>query len=119
MINYIIILLVAGTEVIGIKCEDEVGLGMVLASFSNGQVTDSSWKCSNTYFPGWSTPGFDASTWERAYEIAKNIDGAPWNHISGILNNAEYIWTRNWDRHGKDTVYCRKVVNPPPGQSYF
>ena len=116
----IVTFLVTGTHVIGIKCKDTGGQAMTLASFSNGQVTDGSWKCSRTYEDGWSSPYFDDSTWDKAFEIAPNVAKTwPWHQIPGISASAKYIWLKKWNNVGKHTVYCRKVINPPPGKSQF
>ena len=33
----------------------------ILGSFSNGMVTNASWKCIDVEYPGWNSPDFDDS----------------------------------------------------------
>ena len=47
------------TVVLGIKCKDLGGLFGIVASLSNGLITDDSWFCSSTEVPGWNLPGFN------------------------------------------------------------
>ena len=47
------------TVVLGIKCKDNGGLFGIVASLSNGIITDDSWSCSSTFVTGWNLPDFD------------------------------------------------------------
>ena len=42
----------------------------ILGSFSNGLVTNESWKCNGNLYPGWNSPDFDDSNWSAA-EISR------------------------------------------------
>jgi len=79
----------------------------VLASTPNGLVTDSSWKCTNTFQTGWYLPNFDDSAWPAA--VTGNNPGGTRGFISSIGTNAQWIWTRMWgnQRHWDQYVYCR------------
>ena len=108
----VVVMFVSGTKVIGIHCKDVYKNGMILASLSNGVVTDSSWKCSSTYQAGWSTASFDDSSWGNAFEIGTNVATDPWGSVSDISSKAKFIWTLNyksWTTRNVD-VYCRMKV---------
>jgi len=59
----------------------------ILGSFSNGMVTNASWKCDNVKYPGWNSPDFDDSNWPAAVELAQHGD-MPHGVISGIASTA-------------------------------
>ena len=90
------------TRVISVAGVDRGSKFGILGSFSNGLVTDTSWKCSNNFNPGWNSPDFDDSSWPAAKEVAKHGDN-PWGNIDGIAPTAKWIWTAGDD----DDVYCR------------
>lgn len=98
-----------GTKVVGIECDDVGVVGGILASFSTGMVTDDTWQCSSRFSPSWASFSF-AGNWPSAHKIGKH-GMSPWNTISEISSNAQWIWTPGW--HGQDTkVFCRKVIVP-------
>ena len=74
----------------------------ILGSFSNGLLTDESWKCSSNGSSGWNFPYFDDSPWPHAVVGAQHGD-SPWRYIQGIAKPAKWIWTAG----GDSTVYCR------------
>jgi len=74
----------------------------ILGSLSNGMVTNASWKCDTTEYPGWKLPDFDDSNWSAAVEVAEHGDD-PWGDIPGIASTARWIWTAG----DPDIVYCR------------
>ncbi|KAJ7321400.1 hypothetical protein OS493_034973, partial [Desmophyllum pertusum] len=74
----------------------------ILGSFSNGLVTNESWKCNDTLYPGWSSPDFDDRNWPAAVVVAKH-GASPWGNIAGISMTAKWIWTDK----APDNVYCR------------
>ena len=86
------------------------GVGALLASNRRGLLTDGTWKCSNSYVAGWSSPSFDVTTWADAYVIGKN-GIAPWYARAGIHHDAEWIWTSDYD-NGDLEVWCRILFNP-------
>ena len=75
----------------------------ILGSFSNGLVTNESWKCTKDRYLGWNSPHFDDRTWPAAVVLGKH-GVSPWGTIAGIGMNAKWIWA---DRPGFDTIYCR------------
>ena len=74
----------------------------LLGSFSNGMVTNSSWKCEDDEYSGWNSPDFDDSSWPAAVEVATHGVN-PWKIISGIASTAKWIWTAG----DPSNVYCR------------
>ena len=98
--NYVI---PGNTRVISVEGRDISHQYGILGSFSNGMVTNASWKCSNVKEPGWSCPDFDDSNWPAAVEVAKHGD-MPWRDIAGIASTAKWIWTADKE---DDNVYCR------------
>ena len=100
------------TTVIGIECEDLHVYGGILASLSNGVVTDDGWSCSTQHVPGWSQPSFTAtgSQWFSATEHGAN-GVSPWATITGISSGAQWIWSPNY-LHGDRQMYCRRVLTP-------
>lgn len=90
----------AGTQVVGVKCENTNGIAGLLASFDNGQVTDASWECSVESFDSGMAP---ASVYEA------NGDAIP-----GIFSSAYWIWTGDNSYSGGAgdvTVFCKGTLN--------
>ena len=98
-----------GSNVIAIKCRCKFPPcgGMIIASFDNGLVTDSSWKCTTQLQTGWYFEHFDDSGWNAAKSFGTNVQPPlPWGKISEISGDAHFIWTTSInDDH---VVYCRK-----------
>ena len=90
------------TRVISVNGIDKGAAFGILGSFSNGMVTNASWKCDTVKYLGWNSPDFDDSNWPAAREVAKNGD-TPWKIIAGIASTAKWIWTARQP----DNVYCR------------
>ena len=99
----------ASPSVIAIRCNDLHVVGGILAHMSNGQGTDSTWKCRNGHQDDWNQPGFDDSQWLDAYQIVQYPSGI-WGRIGGGMSgNPYWIWTAGWQ--GQDTdVHCRKTL---------
>ena len=91
----------ADTGVITIECYDHGVAGGIIASGSNGLVTDASWKCGTT--------GTSLSGWNRAYRIGQN-GRSPWGKRPGIAANANWIWdsARTWNSGKRQRVSCHK-----------
>ena len=90
------------TRVISVSGIDKGFQYGILGSFSNGMVTNASWKCEDGEYPGWNSPDFDDSSWPAAVEIATHAAG-PWHTLTGIASTAKWIWTAG----NPDKVYCR------------
>ena len=75
-------------------------IGGILAEFSNGFITDSSWQCAEI-------SSTTKNPWPAASAVAAN-DGShkQWNSIvANISPGAKWIWTSN---SGDSEVWCRK-----------
>ena len=91
------------SRVISVAGKDAGSEFGILGSFSNGLVTNESWKCSSVLYPGWNSPDFDDRQWPYAVVI-KNHGDSPWGFINGIAKTAKWIWTAGQD---DNEVFCR------------
>ncbi len=100
----------ANTKVIAVKITDVGIVGGLLGSFSDGSVTDETWKCTRTVpqHTCWEKPDFDDSAWPAA--LATEIHGAePWGWRPLISHSAKWLWNLQYPTIGaSSTVYCRK-----------
>lgn len=100
------------SNVIGLRCHIGARLdGGILGSFSNGLITNASWRCSDVTEQGWSEAGFDDSSWKHATVHAINSYhnaslSVPRGPLLQIVEGAAWIWTANNSIHNS-TVYCR------------
>ncbi|ESO94422.1 hypothetical protein LOTGIDRAFT_175420 [Lottia gigantea] len=94
-------------HVLAFDCRDEGVIAGIRGSFSNGVVTDSSWRCSTSDDEGWKELGFDDSNWQDA-TIQTHSDWG--NKPTSIASEAKWIWTAGdfTDRH----VFCRRRLHP-------
>ena len=90
------------TRVISVLGQDSGFQYGILGSFSNGLVTNESWKCSSVHSPGWNSPDFDDEHWLHGVVVGKH-GVEPWGNIPGIAQTAKWIWTAG----DADEVYCR------------
>jgi len=97
-----------GTKVIGIECKDKSFDYGIVASLSNGVVTDENWLCSSKLVTGWNLPGF----------VDKNADFLPAKDGNSYRNEfrpspidkkAKVIWGP--DQQEGTTAYCRLNVD--------
>ena len=97
------------TKVIAVKILDHNHYGYLAGSFSDGNVTDSSWKCTEDYYDKWNFPTFDDSTWPAATASEGIVINS---FLSKIANNARKIWAGTYFRKITSplTVYCRKKL---------
>ena len=87
------------------------GWGGLLGSFSDGDVTDASWKCTKTYSDGWNKSIFDDSAWPAAHAMIMNGDpSSPWPSATNIASNAKWIWAGSYQSPTTSIVYCRKLL---------
>jgi hypothetical protein len=77
----------------------------ILASDSQGRVTDASWKCSSYEEDNWFDPSFDDSNWMSARVVVQPLGYRP----AEVDSKAVYIWSA--DTLKAVTVYCRRT--PP------
>ena len=97
------------TKVIAAKINDyDNVVGGFLGSFSDGSVTDSSWKCTRNYSDEWKLSTFDDSAWPAAVATRGQGDRT-WGTQPQIANNAKWIWAGSYETVNPTvTVYCRK-----------
>ena len=98
-----------GTKVFAIHAKDYYYDEGILGSFSNGQVTDATWKCRlSPVLSEWASADFDDSSWPAAVKHA-DYDSKPWKKkIQNISDDAKWISTTYTDntKNGSE-VYCR------------
>ena len=120
----------SATTIVALQVTNDGGSAGVLASFSNGAITDASWRCTSSAPSGdgelslsymymyvltpalygctstcttaWRTDSFDASSWSVASTDGSN-GVQPWGLVEDIAASAQWIWTSNT----ASTVYCR------------
>ena len=87
------------------NCSDhKVG---ILASISNGNVTDGSWRCANSTFCNWKSNNCTSVTWEDAFVVANNSDNLILPRYPEIASNAQWIWIRH--SFAIMSVWCKKT----------
>jgi len=86
-----------GTKVVGISCQD-FGLEKgIIASTSNGLVTDNSWLCTSDNVRDWIKQGSTAQ-FQNSVTLGENGD-EPWGVRPNIGGSAKWIWApgdSNW-----------------------
>ena len=99
------------TTVIAVKINDYHSVvGGFLGSFSDGSVTDSSWKCTRAYSKSWNLASFDDSDWPAAVATRGQGDRI-WGTQPNIAKNAKWIWAGSYEtKNPTVTVYCRKKL---------
>jgi len=110
-----------------------IGDGGFILKFSDGTVTDSSWKAKN-FFHGpiggevknprvsripipkdWHTVAFDDSSWANAKEFAEEQVGPKQPFYDADFKGAKFIWTA--DLELDNTIIFRRRVDRPPNGS--
>ena len=93
------------TRVIALRGNNTLGVAGILASTPDGFIlTNSTWKCSNTWYAQWNDVVFNDSSWQPAVEIGLN-GSPPWFQISSVHANASWIW--NNQGFTDLIIYCR------------
>jgi len=78
----------------------------IIGSFSDGVVTDSTWKCKSKKEPKWALPEFDDEHWEEAEETSPQKGGT--NGRTEISSKAKWIHiTADDSNDSKQNMYCR------------
>ena len=83
------------------------GRPCIIGSFSDGKVTNSSWKCTSGTELDWKKPGFNDSLWKSAVELnsvrERDLDrGCLINEIQ--RHGAKWITSAD---NGQQNMYCR------------
>ena len=95
------------TKVVTIKGNNSKGVGAILASFSNGVVTDGTWQCAD--MSSCTTTDCENSvTWQGAKTYGINgKNTSPWNRrLNDIDSTAQWIWV---DHNLAKRVWCKKT----------
>lgn len=100
---------------VAIKCHSDQIKGGLIASLSNGIVSDSKWKCQHVTEDGWFLEEFDDSMWPTAHEFTDDevtkYDLA--NSITGVNYSSHAKWIWREDSHitvPTNHVYCRRRI---------
>ena len=95
--------------VIAVRGYNYNGPGGIVGSFSDGSVTDSSWKCTRSVDDDWYMTNFNDSSWPNAY--ITNLTTFTWQKypFNGISKSAQWIWSGSFTDEYV-TVYCRKKI---------
>ena len=75
----------------------------IIGSFSDGVVTDSTWKCSSDKEPEWALPEFQDDQWKEAEETSPEKGGT--NGMTEISSKAKWIHITADD--SKQNLFCR------------
>lgn len=94
------------TSVLAVKCIYSVAVvRRLLVSVPGILISDSTWKCSNTYTIGWANTTFDDNQWSQAHVLGTNWGPVgQLNQDSVLPNYTRWLWT---DNQQDGTVYCR------------
>jgi len=87
------------------------GFGGFLGVFSNGAVTDSSWKCKESFIKpddGWEQTNFTDNTWPNAFVRHDNSGRHSSNRVFGIPNDVHWISAEN---HYATRFICRRRIS--------
>ena len=87
------------------------GFGGFLGVFSNGVVTDSSWKCNESSITpddGWQQTNFSDNTWPSAFVRHDNSGRRISTHVIGIPNYVHWISAEN---HYVTRFICRRRIS--------
>ena len=79
--------------------------------FSNGVVTDSSWRCNETSITphdGWQQNNFTDNTWPKAFVRHDNGGQGNSAHVFGIPKNVHWISAEN---HDATRFICRRHIS--------
>ena len=99
------------TKVVAVMIKDFWGgVGGLLGSFSDGTITDNTWKCTRTYSEQWNLATFDDNAWPAAVATRgqEDVIGGP---KSDIASNAKWIWAGPYETNADVViVYCRKKM---------
>ncbi|XP_078361488.1 uncharacterized protein LOC144645823 [Oculina patagonica] len=104
------------TKVIALSVNNPVWIGGFLGVFSNGVVTDKSWKCKETNNPenGWEETNFTDNAWPYAYIREDNSGLGISERVDGIPSNVYWISPANYYA----TMFiCRRRFSTEEGES--
>ena len=91
------------TRVVAIAATGTGRRASIIGSFSDGVITDSTWKCKSVKKPTWALPEFKDDDWEAAEETAPEKGGT--NGIPEISSKAKWIHVTADD--STPNMFCR------------
>lgn len=102
----------SGIQVLAVSCHSNKTKPWIIASVSNGMVTDDRWKCFSQEKEGldnmnWVTSLFDDTHWAQAVANYSNTH-SPWGKVPDISNNAFWISTADKD---DSKLFCRRRLS--------
>ena len=86
------------TRLLSVRATNKSGRYGFIIKLSNGFVTDTHWRCSNTYNDNWYKLSFNDDEWQPARVVTWPSVWEPHG-----LDPAKIIWARAY----ADVVYCR------------
>ena len=86
------------TNLLGVRAENFRGIYGFIMKLSNGFVTGTHWKCSNTEHDNWYKLSYNDDDWQPARITMWPPEWSPLG-----LDPAEFIWAEKYT----DVVYCR------------
>ncbi|RMX58381.1 hypothetical protein pdam_00012537 [Pocillopora damicornis] len=92
------------TRLIAIAVESS-GVPYITGSFSDGKVTNSSWKCTSGAELDWKRPEFNHSLWKRAVELNCGRERDRGYQINEIQRHGAK-WITSAD-DGQQNMYCK------------
>jgi hypothetical protein len=104
--------------VLAVDALDTGGPASVLASFTGGAVSDTSWKCVAKRVVSdedWMAPCYDDTGWPNATTWEHVAEATTWSalvDIRAFRSDASWIWTSG--REGDDGVYCQVQIGAGP-----
>ena len=98
-------ILAGDTKVVTIKGDNTGGPGGILASFSNGVVTNGTWQCADMRSCT-ATDCENSVTWQDATTYGVNTNHPIWNTRPYIDSTAQWIWV---DNQFAGRVWCKKT----------
>ena len=98
-----------GAYLITVEMRNILGNSGFIGHFSNGQVTDNSWKSSQQFEKDWQKPSFNDNGWLPA-SVIKDKAASSLANIKDISSNAKWIGIAS-ESTSKSTVYCRKLLS--------
>ena len=102
-----------GNEILAVRCRNFNSKPWILASLSNGMITDPRWKCfsfpRDEHFNGnpWTNPEFNDNHWAQAVAGFSNRGESPVGKVMGINNDALWISTAE----DNPRLFCRRNLS--------
>ena len=97
------------TSLIAVEMRNVRSNSGFMGHFSNGQVTDTSWKCSRQWEKYWWSPSFNDSDWYSPHEI-KDKAVSSFANVKEISSYAKWIGMKA-DNTSNKALYCRKLLS--------